>query len=44
MRNLLLIAGCQIVGIEIDENAVSIHEYEFKGSTAFIMGNEVFLN
>lgn len=34
-------AGCEIVGIEIKDSAVSVATRPFKGNTAFMLGNEV---
>ena len=32
--------GCQILGVEISQNAKRISDHPFSGSTAFMMGNE----
>lgn len=31
---------CQILGVEIADKAISIRDYKFRGSTAFMFGNE----
>lgn len=32
--------GCRILGIEITDAAMPVHEHPFTGSTAFMLGNE----
>lgn len=32
--------GCRIIGVEITEDAVAVHQHPFSGPTAFMIGNE----
>ena len=39
-QQLTEVHGCEIVGVEIVDDAVPIEDHPFMGNTAFIMGNE----
>eukprot|EP00897_Mesotaenium_endlicherianum_P007096 jgi/Mesen1/6414/ME000329S05577 len=39
-RDFLKERGCDICGVEIVEGALPVHRHPFRGSTAFLLGNE----
>ena len=41
---VLILAGCKIVGVEIMEAAQAVQGHPFCGPTAFILGNEVSMS
>ena len=35
------VTGCQIIGVEITDEAKAVNTHPFRGNTAFMIGNEV---
>ena len=39
--DMLTLAGCTVLGVEITPDAAAVHTAPFSGPTAFMLGNEV---